>query len=91
MRILLLSLAIVGLAGCYDAIKMSCNEHYVACQDTVLGSVRDGHQSRCNTCWDFCEGQGYWPRETPTGGTCEYWKYRGGPFSTPDAGANDED
>jgi len=89
VRILLLSLAIVGLAGCYDAIKKSCVEHYGECQESVLGSVRDGYQSRCNTCFDVCTGQGDWPTATPAGGTCEYWKYRGGPYAT-DAGVSDE-
>ncbi|ACY15264.1 hypothetical protein [Haliangium ochraceum] len=87
MRILLLALAIVAFVGCYNAIKMSCTEHYVACQDTVLGSVRDGYQSRCDVCRPYCQGQSDWPRETPAGGTCEYWRYRGGPFAT-DAGGH---
>jgi len=83
---LLMALAWVG---CYDneIFRKSCFQHYLDCQETALGSVKDGYgQSRCQTCWDLCERDGQWPTSTTTGKTCEYWMYRGGPFAV-DAGS----
>ncbi|ACY15262.1 hypothetical protein Hoch_2733 [Haliangium ochraceum DSM 14365] len=34
---------------------------------------------------NVCDRDGYWPKKPDSGGTREYWMYRGGPFAV-DAG-----
>lgn len=84
MRTLLvvgLILGAMALMSCLTYEK-SCIDHYVECQDSGLGFVKDGpKQTRCQTCLDICSQTGAWPRNTNAGGTCEYWLYRGGPLS----------
>jgi hypothetical protein len=86
--IVLVALACLALASScvsYESLAKSCLEHYVDCQDSGLGYVRDGpNRSRCQTCLSICNDTGSWPQKTYSGGTCEYWMYRGGPLSHED-------
>jgi len=58
--------------------KKSCNEHLKDCMESGLSWVTDGHQSRCVSCWERCNGSGTgtWPSSLENIGTCDYENFK---------------
>lgn len=72
---LVLAVVVALLCSCEE--EGSCEDHYVACIDSRLGSVRDGpNRTRCQNCYDRCVVEGQWPAVTYAGGDCRWWNYR---------------
>lgn len=86
------ALLVLALAGCTDEVA-TCEDHYVGCLNSPLGSRNDGFQTVCQSCYDICRGAGIWPVQSPSGRECRWWLYNrfviapdAAPKAAPDAG-----